>query len=258
MGVVCQACGAENHGGVRVCRLCTAALPDRQNADDASRRRSGAGRSSKATTDSRIPRWWLALGLAAVVGLLFWLWAPAAHEGPTGVAAAAPSAVAEPLKASTAEDGAIDPLRLATAAAEARLQASLERLAREDRERAEAQARQQATTAQPPPRQTESPRRREPQAPGGQPEPAQSASVQVSVNSPTVPPSPAAVSDPLPGGDRPPETMVSVEQRCADSGNFFSRSVCQNQTCANPALASDPVCRRLREAQQARSEHLLN
>jgi hypothetical protein len=49
----------------------------------------------------------------------------------------------------------------------------------------------------------------------------------------------------MPAGPR------SVDQICADRGNFLTRDICRIQACGNPALASDPVCVRFRQMEQA-------
>lgn len=246
MGVMCQACGAENHGGVSVCRLCAAALEVRK-APAGDQRRRPAGPVMSAG------RWSVVLGLLLLLGLL-WAWsqsrAPADRAAPVGAPAAAGAHALAPSRLPA--DPAGDSLAQATAAAEARLKASLERLAREDHERTEAHARQRVTQERAR-QQTEQSRRRE-QVP---------ASVQPDLA--RLPPTPAPVTAAAPVAsaaaqvapqDRPatpeaPATMQSVEQRCAGSTNFFSRSICQSQACADPALAQTPACRRLREVEQA-------
>lgn len=251
MGVVCQACGAENHGGVAVCRMCAAALPA---APDSGRERSKshARRRAKDVPASRASRWWLVAGVGVLAALLLRFWGPPAPDAQPAVAAAPSGSAAEqPAPAVTDTSGsAADSLAQATAAAEAHLQASLERLAREDRERAEAHARERAASERGSQRQVDPTRRREQAATAVRAEPVQvpqavaPAAAAVAPVQPTLPENRAAAS-------ATPAAPLSVEQRCAGSGNFFSRSVCQSQACADPAVAQDPACRRLREIEQA-------
>lgn len=250
MGVVCQACGAENHGGVTQCRLCAAALPAAPEA--AGRERSRSRRGSKAAPKALATRWWLAVGLGALAVMLFWTLGAPRGSGHPAVAAAPPT-TAEPVKPAGNEPASApaDNLTQATAAAQARLKASLERLAREDQAREEAHARERAA-AERRQREAELARRRD-------------ATASVARAEPSTPPQdvkpaatePAPTRRPLPES-RPaavtavvPAAAPTVEQRCADSGNFFSRALCQSQACADPALAQDPACRRLREINQA-------
>lgn len=251
MGVVCQACGAENHGGVAVCRMCAAALPA---APDSGRERtkSRSRRRASDATASRASRWWLVAGLGVLAVVLFRAWDPTVPDGQPAVAAAPSATAAErPIPAVTDNTGgAADSLAQATAAAEARLQASLERLAREDRERAEAHARERAASERGSQRQADPTRRREQTPTAARAESVQTpqamapATTAVAPVQPTVPENRAAAS-------ATPAAPLSVEQRCAGSGNYFSRSVCQSQACADPAAAQDPACRRLREIEQA-------
>jgi len=259
MGVVCQACGAENHGGVAVCRMCAAALPVASGAGR-ERSKSRPRRRSKNAAANRVTRWWLMAGLGALAVLLFWAWGPAGHHGKPAVAAATPGDTTGQRQSpvTDAASSAADSLTQATAAAEARLQASLERLAREDRERAEAQARERAAPERRPPRQAEQPQRRDQTTARAEPLPVSAATATPAVAA-------AANEPPAPADTRPvavtaPDAVSSVQQRCAASGNFFSRSICQSQACADPSMAQDPVCRRLSEIEQAnrRDPSLMN
>jgi hypothetical protein len=248
MGVVCQACGAENRGGVKQCRLCAAALPA---APGSERERSRSRGRARQATAARANRRWLVAGLGALAVLLFWALLVPQRDGNPAVAAVQPVATTDraPPVADTA-GVASDNLAHATAAAEARLKASLERLEREDRARAEAQARERAAADRASQRQAEQTRRRE-QLATPRPEPApvaQTASAAPQAAVPAQPASPDSRAAPALGV---PAAAPTVEQRCADSGNFFSRSVCQSQACADPALSQDPACRRLRESERA-------
>ncbi|MDV7399961.1 hypothetical protein RZS08_51575, partial [Arthrospira platensis SPKY1] len=125
----------ENLGGVSVCRLCAAPLLAPAAGADAQRRSGGAKRSGRS-----IPWWVLVLGLGTVLLAGLWLGGqthdPEPASGPVSSTRTVPVRAADVAGEPADEvrpDG--DSLAQATAAAEARLQASLERLAREDRER---------------------------------------------------------------------------------------------------------------------------
>lgn len=249
MGVVCQACGAENRGGVTQCRLCAAALPA---APGSERERSRSRGRARQATAARANRRWLVAGLGALAVLLSWVLLVPHRDGRPAVAAVQPVATtdrASPVTGTTG--GAADNLAHATAAAEARLKASLERLEREDRARAEAQARERAAADRASQRQTEQARRRD-QLATARPEAAPVAQTASAAPPPaTVPAQPASPDSRAAPAAGVTTAAPTVEQRCADSGNFFSRSVCQSQACADPALSQDPVCRRLRESERA-------
>ena len=255
MGVVCQACGAENLGGVSVCRLCAAPLALPVEASDGRRKVRTAKRSVARG------RWGGVSALAVLVLGALWFASRSGPEVQTQGQTMVSSADGVATQTSTAPPGQgplsqADGLAQATAAAEARLQASLERLAREDRERHEAQARERQTqeSAAPAAEPVRRPERLATSA--GRPRPVVSE-----------PPAPVAEPEPVrPPVERPPVVapapppVRNVEQRCADSGNFFSRSACQVRLCADPALQRDPVCVRLREIEESRrpAPHLLN
>ncbi|HMN93063.1 MAG TPA: hypothetical protein PKC60_07515 [Hydrogenophaga sp.] len=251
MGVVCQACGAENLGGVSVCRLCAAPLLAPAAAADAQRRSGGAERSGRS-----VPWWVLVLGLGALLLAGLWLGGqtedPEPASGPEGSTRAAPVRAADGVGEPADEvrpNG--DSLAQATAAAEARLQASLERLAREDRERREALARERLAREagiQP----TEAVRRAERTGEPGRARVAQPAPAISAQPTPVVAPEPVGVppENPTPVAEAPTPART-VEQRCADGGNFLARTACQVRLCRDPALARDPACVRLRELEQA-------
>lgn len=266
MAVVCQACGAENRGGVPSCRLCATPLnpgagqSPRGHRLKLARDQAQAALAPEAATG--IPRWLLGIGVAAaILGLVGAraVMSPTADAGAMAAAPVvermAPAPVDAPPASLTEAPG--HNLEEATAAAEARLQASLERLAREDRERSEAQARRAAERAR---LQEEA----EAALAASQAQAQMQAAAQPSPNRPSgaggaVARSPSTAS----GGAAAaavPATMTTVTQRCADSGNFLSRSMCERRVCDETALAQDPVCRRLREQELAnrRDPYLLN
>jgi hypothetical protein len=51
---------------------------------------------------------------------------------------------------------------------------------------------------------------------------------------------------------KPREQKGNVEALCSDRSNFFSRSFCHNQYCAEPQRKNDPTCQRLRQYEMAR------
>lgn len=251
MGVVCQACGAENLGGVPVCRLCAAPLVASGAVADEQGRPRGAERSGLSQ------RWWvLILGLGVLLSAGLWMGGrsddPETASGPAGSPPAAQVRAADAAGEPADEvrpNG--DSLAQATAAAEARLQASLERLAREDRERREALGRERQvreTVIQP----TEAVRRAERTGEPVRPRVAQPAPAVSAQPVPVVAPEPVPVppENPAPVVDAPAPART-VEQRCADGGNFLARTACQVRLCRDPALARDPACVRLRELEQA-------
>lgn len=256
MGVVCQSCGTENRDKARFCVGCAASLTPAPAPSTPRRSRSGRSRRSEGGTHAQArssAARWIGAGIAGsivLVSAIVWTLRPASAPLPTK-ALSLSSAGAAPAAQAGAQSGGKDSLAEATAAAEARLQASLERLAREDHER-EALHRQELEAAA---RrlQAEQARRAAGRARETTPSQAEVPSVESAPVAPIESPATPAVPRPAP-------PVATAEQRCADSGNFFSRSVCHSRVCADPALAQDPVCRRLREADAAnrRDTYLLN
>lgn len=255
MGVVCRSCGTENREKARFCVGCAAPLTP--VPAPASPRRSRSGRSRRegsrndSTARSSAGRW-IGIGVVGAVALvsaIVWTLRPSV---PSPATAMSPSLAGD---ASAAPTGALPAghpsLQEATAAAEARLQASLERLAREDREREELHRQEREAAAKR--LQSEQARRAASRVKDVPPPVAEAPAVA------PPPPAPEPAPAPTPSPARP-APVATVEQRCADSSNFFSRSVCQSRVCADPALAQDPVCRRLREIEQSsrRDPNLLN
>lgn len=255
MAVVCQACGAENRGGVSACRICAASLlPVPERPPRGQRKHSSARAASPPSTKNT--RWWLAFGVLAIalvlIGARMATSSQAETQAETQATAVATTEAPEPaaalaLQADGAGSSAGDSLAEATAAAEARLQASLERLAREDRQHQEAQARaarererrqaeqaRQRETSTGTKAQAQAPRRIEPAIPA----------VAKAPDTPAMPARPSTATE-------APGPAASVTKQCADSSNFFSRSICERRVCEDAALAQDPVCRRLRELDQA-------
>ncbi|MFZ2824783.1 MAG: serine/threonine protein kinase, partial [Hydrogenophaga sp.] len=47
---------------------------------------------------------------------------------------------------------------------------------------------------------------------------------------------------------------ATVDQVCAGSGNFLARDFCRMRECGKPSFASDPVCVRFRQMDEARRQ----
>ena len=52
----------------------------------------------------------------------------------------------------------------------------------------------------------------------------------------------------------PASTGATVDQVCAGSGNFLARDFCRMRECGKPSFASDPVCVRFRQMDEARRQ----
>ncbi|MEZ5662486.1 MAG: hypothetical protein R3E94_03045 [Burkholderiaceae bacterium] len=236
-----------------VCRICAASLlPVPERPPRGQRKHSPARAAAPPSTKNT--RWWLAFGVLAIALVLIGARMATSSQAETQATAVATTEAPEPAAALASQaDGAGssagDSLAEATAAAEARLQASLERLAREDRQHQEAQARaarererrqaeqarqREASTASTGSATAQAPRRIEPAIPA----------VAKAPDTPAMPASPSTATE-------APGPAASVTKQCADSSNFFSRSICERRICEDAALAQDPVCRRLRELDQA-------
>jgi len=61
------------------------------------------------------------------------------------------------------------------------------------------------------------------------------------------PPAPVVAAPPAP----PPERAKTVTELCAGS-NLLTRGFCEQRECRRGELASDPVCVKLRDAEQRR------
>lgn len=265
MGVVCQTCGTENRDKARFCLGCAAPLTP--VASSTSRqRRSRSRRARKADADRRglAAAWaarpvWVVGGAAAVVLVAALVWGAMPSPRPVHAPPGSPTAAAASPAPATAPSSVTtpDPLAEATAAAQARLKASLERLEEKDREREKAH--QQELEVYEKRLKEEQTRRREQalaaaRARVPEPPPVE----QTPVPPPSEPSRPAPAPPPVPAVVAAP--VLTVEQRCAGSSNFFSRSICESEACRDASLAQDPVCRRLRLIEQSnrRDPHLLN
>ncbi len=134
----------------------------------------------------------------------------------------------------------------ATGSAQAvdRLRQSVEMLEHQDRMRAAALEQQRAKLVQDKLRADEARRKTDALAASaaGASAPAATAPVSASV---APAPAPVAVTQVAP---------PSVDQLCAGSGNFLARDLCRIRECGKPSLASDPVCVRFRQMDEARRQ----
>lgn len=247
MGLVCRSCGTENRDKARFCVGCAAPLipgpPEVSPRRTRSARAGSQGDHETTAVRSSAARW-IGIGVVGAVILvsaIVWTLRPVATpSSPNGVPTPTPGVQAAVPNGTPA--GGQNSLAEATAAAEARLQASLQRLAREDAEREEMHRQEREVAARR--LQAEQARRsaaRAKDAPATQAEAPAPAAPLAAVPEPA----PASTSTPS-----RPAPVATVEQRCSEAGNLFSRSACQARVCADPSLAQDPVCRRLREIEQ--------
>ncbi|MGS5089934.1 hypothetical protein ACVC7V_25920 [Hydrogenophaga sp. A37] len=73
--------------------------------------------------------------------------------------------------------------------------------------------------------------------------------------SPAPAPTPAAASATAAAPAAAPATAgATVDQVCAGSGNFLARDFCRIRECGKPSFASDPVCVRFRQMDEARRQ----
>lgn len=256
MANVCSKCSTENADGALVCRQCGASLaaqagwsrsliPDDDNFDPLSAptlvmRHTAPGElpplqslliAPEPQPRRVVPR--LALGLVALAVLLgggFWLLRRPGETVPSApapwVAASAPSVVpvarSPAPTASTAASATVAPLPATPVAAAASSPPGTHAASAAERRKRipEPVGRKQATQAAP------------------------VASAALSGPEPAAPPAPAAT---------PPEPVKpkSVTETCS-AGSLLTRGFCEHRECARPELAGDPVCLRIKEAEEAR------
>lgn len=254
MAIVCPHCGIDNRDRARFCLGCAAPLdravePASTTPQRRKRRRSGPSRRAKPAWRARLAGGLALVALMVAVGVWMLGRDPepqalrATPTAPTALESAAPQAP-EATPATTAPatpETAISPMaREATQ----RLQASVERLAEQDREREAAHAQQARLVEQ---RRAEEARRRIEAEPLPRPVPPTSRPPE-RIN--PLPPTPAPAPTPTGAvGAAPP----GVEQLCA-ADNFLSRDFCGIRECAKPANASDPLCVRFRQMEEARRQ----
>lgn len=263
MAVVCPLCGAENREKARFCLGCAASLGSLDGATPVHRRRSsrraGRSRSSRNARGGWSFTWKTALGLVVFALVLFaagW-WAvvspadPSAPATPIPLVTApltTPPAAPDAPSAAPVGDGAEAPPSPAVSAAE-RLRESVSELERRDRLHSIELERERARIAQEV-QHSHGLRRR-----GGTPalpRPVGAETDAIDATTPSAMSTPAAQSaSPAPPA-RPAETTANVDQICAGNGNFLARDFCRMRECAKPAFASDPVCVRFRQMDEAR------
>lgn len=253
MAVVCPSCGVENRDKARFCLGC-AALLDRAvdatpEAPVASRSRKPRGvPAAKVAEGDVVPgRGALKAGglgalvlVAALVG--WWLWG---HQTRPVASMAAPSAVptlaqplpfeALPVGASTvpvASGTVVAPPSSAAVSAAERLRESVEGLAERDRLHQRELEQQRARIAREV-QQAEEARRR-----------AEGLSVSRSVGAESAKPEPVPAAG----------VAATVDQVCSGSGNFLARDFCRIRECGKASFASDPVCVRFRQMDEARRQ----
>lgn len=275
MANVCPSCGKENRDQARFCRGCARPLvaPGGEAAsDEAARERAHralrrARRNKRSGQSAARPPAWLRWAGAMTAGTLvlatgWWLGAHQTAPAPARAAslavapaarrAAEPPAVAPPnaVLSSGADAAAPQPTPEAAAAVD-RLRHSVELLEQQDRERAAAQAQQRQKLALEQKRLDAARRRAE----ATDAATAAPAAAQAATPEPAPPLSAAARPAPLsPSAVTPPAARpaAGVDQLCADSGNVFARDFCRIRECDKAAHASDPVCVRFRQMDEAR------
>lgn len=265
MAVVCPLCGAENRDKARFCLGCAASLGSLDGATPVSRRRSsrraGRSRSSRNGRGGWSFTWKTALGLVVFALVLFaaaW-WAvvsPADRPAPATPITLVPAPPTMPQAAPDAtsavpvSDGAEAPTGPAVSAEE-RLRESVSELERQDRLHSFELERERAKIAQEVQRSHEARRRAGTPA---LPRPVGAETDAIDATTPSAMSTPAAQSaSPAPPA-RPAETPANVDQICAGSGNFLARDFCRMRECAKAAFASDPVCVRFRQMDEARRQ----
>ncbi|WP_084235997.1 zinc ribbon domain-containing protein [Hydrogenophaga taeniospiralis] len=180
-----------------------------------------------------------------------------ASTSPNGPATPAP-AQATPASAVAPDAAATSPAPGdATHLSEAeRLRLSLERLEREDKERTAALEQRRVAMAAEQQRRAELARRRAEAAAAAA---AAAASHSASASSSSQP-STAATPAEAKTETAPPlaASAATVEAACAGSTNFFARDLCRIRECRKPSFASDPICVRFREMEEATRRKLAN
>lgn len=254
MAVVCPSCGVENRDKARFCLGCAAPLdrpvevpaspvarPSRQRraepmaAGVETQGAPGRGGALKAgglaalVLIAALAGWWLMGHTPATVA------SPAPQALAPATAQPLPADAVQPVEASpdpvASETVAPAPNPAALSAAE-RLRESVDGLAQRDRAHQLDLAQQRAKIAKELQRAEEA-RRRPEDTPVSRPAAAESTQA-----------APAQVT----------ASAASVDQICAGSGNFFARDVCRIRECGKPSFASDAVCVRFRQMDEARRQ----
>ena len=255
---VCAACGTENRDKARYCRGCAQPLlPQTPNAQPAAaepaprkkRRRPVEGAASASGTP-----WWKrpAAGWIVAVGLAAGGWLLWPSPAPVRVAPA-PAAAPVPVPSTTSTLSL--PSQSAPALSVAGAMPGTTTAAGPSM--ATPPATPPVATA-PPVRSSVAERAASP--PPRPPKPRPKAEPPATAAD-TATTAPAASAAPVPVATPPaspaaPTRGQTVDERCADRGNFFTRDVCRVQACRNPALAGDPVCVRFREMEELNRQRI--
>lgn len=272
MAVVCPSCGVENRDKARFCLGCAAALDRAAETPEPARRsrRRRAAPAAPPMAGHEAPVGGGALkagGLAALVlaaALAGWwlLGRSPATVAPQVPPALTPTATQPlladvlPVAASPApvasETVAPAPSPAAVSATE-RLLESVEEVAQRDRAHQLELDQQRAKLARELQRAEDARRRAEaPHLP--RPVTAESTHAGVApAPAPAPTPAPVAAAAAAPAA-APASTGATVDQVCAGSGNFLARDFCRIRECGKPSFASDPVCVRFRQMDEARRQ----
>lgn len=270
MAIVCPFCSAENRDKARFCRGCARPLdrlgeeqPGESDDPARARRRARRRRAAAAAAKNARPAWsrWMgvivATGIALGVG--WWLGTRQTTPSPAQAAplpvatvpAAAPAVapVAEVPPSTTTSSGATAAAAPATDTASAasavdRLRQSVELLEHQDRARAAALEQQRTKLMQERQRADEARRKTDALAAAAAGATAHAAPAPAPAPAPVAQaPAPAAVTA---------VAAPSVDQLCAGSSNVFARDFCRMRECGKAGFATDPVCVRFRQMDEAR------
>lgn len=265
---ICPTCKVRNSAKALFCQACGVPLVPPSMAFHPMPELAGGGTRPRAGV--------LLVGLALVLAGLGTWWKLSHSDGsaslaattettapaPTSTSANGPAtpapAQATPTSAVVADPAATSPAPGdATHLSEAeRLRLSLERLEREDRERTAALEQRRAAMAAEQQRRAELARRRA--------EAAAAAAAAASSQAPTPAASPQPSMATAQAGAKteaaapPAASAATVELACAGSTNFFTRDLCRIRECRKPSFASDPICVRFREMEEASRRKLAN
>lgn len=266
MANVCSSCSTDNADGALVCRHCGAALtpsaawsrsliPEDDTFDPLSaptlvmQHTAPAALPDIEETQPVVPEgstgrrlvWGLA-GFVVLLGAGLWLLRPAAESPQVGAPMAAASAASAVGLAAALPASAAASVAAAVVVAEPA----------------------SAAAAAAPPPVAPTPSSASPAPAAAPAEPASAADRRKRIPEPQVrrpvpasaPTAPAPASEPLPVAPPPaavqePVRPRSVAESCAGS-SLLTRGFCEHRECAKPELAADPVCVRLKEAEEAR------
>lgn len=269
MAIVCPFCSAENRDKARFCRGCARPLDrlDEEPAPDASddparaRRRARRRRAAAAAAKNARPAWsrWMGVMVATGIALGVGWWLGTRQTAPSP-AQAAPLPVATvpapavppvveappPTPANSGATAATAPTADTASAASAvdRLRQSVELLEHQDRARAAALEQQRTKLMQDRQRADEARRRTDALA-------AAAAGTTLHV-APAPAPAPAPVAQAPAAAAVTAAAAPSVDQLCAGSSNVFARDFCRMRECGKAVFATDPVCVRFRQMDEAR------